>query len=133
MQGRCQITGSKKRYKDIVNKQNLVSEGEQQNTVELKQVSSSRITKLVPANFHFKFVIFLSELLNAFEMHLLLRVQALVLFRVRVFLLADQMLKKHTNACASRSVGKTQLLQIITSDFIPEAFSYTDMLVTVHM
>lgn len=108
-------------------------EGEQQNTVELKQVSSSRITKLVPANFRFKFVIFLSELLNAFEMHLLLRVQALVLFRVRIFLLADQMLKKYNNACASRSVGKTQLLQIITSDFIPEAFSCTDMLGTVHM
>lgn len=38
--------------------------------------------KLVPANFCFQFVVFLGELLNAFEMHLLLRVQALVLFRV---------------------------------------------------
>lgn len=48
----------------------------------LPSQSSYIIHKLLPASFCFKLVILLSELLNTFEMHLLLRVQTLVLFRI---------------------------------------------------
>lgn len=73
----------------------------------LPSQSSYIIHKLLPASFCLKFVVLLSELLNAFEMHLLLRVQTLVLFWIRVLLLADQMLKEHKSKCVKATTEYT--------------------------
>lgn len=49
--------------------------------------------KTKPGNFCFKFVVLLSEQLNAFDMRFPFSVQPFVLLWIRIFLLAHQMLK----------------------------------------
>lgn len=75
LQGCCQITGSKQNGKKKTVKREKRKEKHQKHL-------RNGIALPVPANLRFQFVVFLRELLNAFEMHLLLRVQTLVFFRV---------------------------------------------------
>lgn len=57
--------------------------------------SSAPVCSSSPDHLRFKSVVFLIQLLDTFEMRLLLRMQTLVLFWIRIFLLTHQMLEGH--------------------------------------